>query len=160
MRPAQGASRSGAPALVGGFAMTFSKFGHGEEIEDWSRKIHNLMDEMLNRSFVRFRKIETWQPATDVYETATAYYICLELAGMTPEAVNVEWREGRRVVITGFRGNPRPAGVPNPLSVHVMEIDHGPFCREIDLPEPVNPEAVQATYDRGYLWITLPKSKT
>lgn len=140
--------------------MTFSKFGHGDEIEDWSRKIQSLMDEMLNRSFVRFRKVETWQPATDVYETCSAYYICLELAGMTPEAVGVEWRGTRRLVITGYRGNPRPAGVSDPLSVHVMEIDHGPFRREVELPEPVNVDAVEATYDRGYLWITLPKSKS
>ncbi len=138
--------------------MTFSKFGHGEDMNEWSRKIHDIMDEMLRRDFVRFRDAETWQPATDVYETRDAYFICVELAGMSPEAVDVECRDSRCVLVSGYRGDPRPEGIEGPLSVHVMEIDHGLFRREIELPEPVDFEAVDAKYDKGYLWIMLPKT--
>jgi len=138
--------------------MTFSKFGHGDDLDEWSRKIHDLMDEMLNRNYVDFRAAGTWQPATDVYETRDAYHICVELAGMQPDAVEVACPDPRRVVISGSRGNPRPAGVSGPLSVHNMEIDHGPFQREVDLPEPVQMDAVTATYDKGHLWIKLPKT--
>lgn len=140
--------------------MTFSKFGQGENIDEWSRKIHDIMDEMLHRRFVHFRHADTWQPATNVYETREAYYVCVELAGMTPDGVDIECREQHRVLISGYRGNPRPEGVTGPLSVHVMEIDHGPFRREIDLPEPVNADAAESTYDKGYLWIKLPKTTT
>jgi HSP20 family protein len=140
--------------------MTFSKFGHGGDLEEWSNKIHDLLNEMHKRSFVRFRDEGTWQPPTDVYETRDAYYVCVELAGMEPEAVDVQSNDAGQVQISGCRGNPRPAEVPAPLSVHVMEIEHGPFRREIDLPERVNVEAVEATYDKGYLWIKLPKITT
>jgi HSP20 family molecular chaperone IbpA len=35
-----------------------------------------------------------------------------------------------------------------------MEIDEGAFCREIDLPEPIDVDQMEATYAKGYLWIT------
>ncbi len=140
--------------------MGSSKFGHDDEIHERARRIHDIMDEMLNRSFVHFRDAGTWQPATDVYENRDCYFICVELAGISPEAVDVECRDQRVVLISGGRGNPRPQGVHGTLSVHVMEINHGPFQRDIELPEPVNVDGVEATYDKGYLWVKLPKSNT
>jgi HSP20 family molecular chaperone IbpA len=41
-----------------------------------------------------------------------------------------------------------------------MEIDHGPFRREVTLPEPIDVQSVEATYDKGYLWVMLPKITT
>ena len=41
-----------------------------------------------------------------------------------------------------------------------MEIDEGPFRREIDLPAAVDTSQVEATYRKGFLWIRLPKTKT
>jgi HSP20 family molecular chaperone IbpA len=38
-----------------------------------------------------------------------------------------------------------------------MEIDHGAFCREVELPHDVQPERVTANYRDGLLWIELPK---
>jgi HSP20 family protein len=140
--------------------MTFSKFGQGDDLDEWSRRIHDMMEEMLNRNYVGFRDAGVWQPATDVYETRDAYYVCVELAGMAPEDVDVTCPDSRRVAIGGCRENPRPEETRGPLSVHVMEIDHGPFRREVDLPEPIDVDAVQATYDKGYLWIRLPKTTT
>jgi HSP20 family molecular chaperone IbpA len=38
-----------------------------------------------------------------------------------------------------------------------MEIDHGPFVREVELPDDIDHEAIRATYRVGLLWIELPK---
>jgi HSP20 family molecular chaperone IbpA len=38
-----------------------------------------------------------------------------------------------------------------------MEIDHGPFCREVDLPADVAQERIGAAHLNGLLWIELPK---
>ncbi|HPC21053.1 MAG TPA: hypothetical protein PK920_01090, partial [Phycisphaerae bacterium] len=69
--------------------MSFSKFGRGDEMHEWIRHMHDMFDEMKRRSFVQFRDEDTWQPATDVYETDAAYCICVDLAGMNPEQVEV-----------------------------------------------------------------------
>ena len=43
------------------------------------------------------------------------------------------------------------------IRIHLMEIDHGAFCREVELPEDVDRERISATYRNGMLWIELPK---
>lgn len=138
--------------------MSFSEFGEGEGFDEWTRKIHDIMDEMEKRDFFRFRDSGTWQPATNVYETRYAYYICVELAGMHVQQIDVECTDQARITISGNRGQPRPEGVEGPLSVHAMEIDEGPFRREIDLPEPIDVEKLEATYSEGFLWITMPRA--
>lgn len=124
----------------------------------WSRKLGDIMDEMLKRSYVGFRNTSAcWQPATDVFETRVDYHICVELAGLDESEIEVHCRDERVVVISGVRGQPRPAGVTGPLSVHALEIDEGQFHRQIELPEPVVVDQIEATHSKGYLWIRLPK---
>lgn len=138
--------------------MSFGPPGHGGLFDEWTRKIHEIMDEMLRRDFVRFRDSGVWQPATNVYETAEAYYICVELAGVSEEEIDVECSDRRRILIRGTRRQPRPQGVACMLSVHTLEIDDGRFERNIELPEPIDVDRVDARYGEGYLWITAPRT--
>jgi HSP20 family protein len=140
--------------------MSFGKFGQGDDLDEWSRKIRDIMDEMEKRAFVHFRGSGTWQPATNVYETRDAYYICVDLAGVPRQQIDVECVDRQRITIRGRRGQPRPEGVEGPLSIHAMEVDEGPFWREIDLPEPINVDRLEASYSEGYLWITVPRATT
>jgi len=140
--------------------MSFGKFGQGEGFDEWTRKIHDIMDEMQKRDFVHFRDTGSWQPATNVYETRDAYYICVELAGVHERQIDVECVDQSRITISGNRAQPRPGGVEGPLSIHAMEIDEGPFRREIDLPEAIDVDGMEATYSKGYLWITAPRTTT
>lgn len=137
--------------------MSFNKFGEDERVTSWTKSIQELMEEMQKRSFVDFRKPGCWQPATNVFETRSAYHVCVELAGVERSQIGVETLSNRLIMVTGIREQPRPAAASGPLSVHALEIDEGPFRREVELPEPVKVDAIEATYARGYLWITLPK---
>jgi len=73
---------------------------------------------------------------------------------LSREEIEIECRNGRMILISGKRGQPRPEGVDGPLSVHAMEIEEGPFRREIDLPEDIDVDGIEAIYNEGYLWIT------
>ena len=42
---------------------------------------------------------------------------------------------------------------------HAAGIRQGPFRVELPLPAPVDPERVEARYDRGLLRITLPEAR-
>ena len=44
------------------------------------------------------------------------------------------------------------------MRVHVLEIDHGSFSRNVELPRNVNKDRIEASYSNGLLWIELPKS--
>jgi len=129
-----------------------------EDFVEWSQRIQVLMEEMARRDFVDFRGRGPWQPTTNVYETPAAYHVCVELAGVSEQEIDVRSDGRGRLTIQGVRSPPRPAGVEAPLSVHVLEVDEGPFLRALELPEPVCVEKIEAVYHRGFLWITIPKA--
>jgi HSP20 family protein len=94
-----------------------------------------------------------WRPAGDTYETATMIEIVVELAGVEEEDFEVQLFEDA-VVVAGLRR--LPTGREGAV-YHAAGIRQGPFQLELALPVPVDPEGVEASYDRGLLRITLPK---
>lgn len=139
--------------------MAFDRFGSGD-LDEWSRSLDELMDEMLNRTFVGFRERGLWQPAVNIYETADAYHLCADLAGVTAESIAIECIDGRQVVLRGARAQPRPAKACGEIGIYALEIDEGAFRREILLPDPVNVDKIQIEYSKGFLWVTLPRTTT
>lgn len=109
--------------------------------------------DILQGSHTGVRLAQTcWRPATDVYETAGAITITVDLAGVDPETVDVTLFQDA-IVIEGQR-HLRP---PDALGVyHAAEIRQGPFRLELPLPRPIDAERAGARYDRGLLQVTLP----
>ena len=94
-----------------------------------------------------------WQPAADVYETAGTVEITVALAGVDDDEVEVQLFEDV-IVIEGRRELPRS---PEGAVYHAARIRQGPFQTVIPLPTSVDPEGVEARFDRGLLLITLRK---
>jgi HSP20 family protein len=93
-----------------------------------------------------------YRPQVDVYrsdEPATIT-ILVELPGVDPGDVQVI-ASARALLIAGERRRPRDCG-----HYQQMEIDYGPFQRQITLAEDVDPDEAGATYERGILTIRLP----
>jgi len=55
------------------------------------------------------------------------------------------------LLIAGERGRPKDCG-----QYQQLEIEYGPFQRQVTLAEDVDPEQATATYERGFLTIKLP----
>lgn len=119
------------------------------------------------KGFYSFFPNQTWTPSANLYETQTAYLVCIDLAGVEKLKIDVEVVE-RRLTIKGTRAVPPcpiPDGEANPpppeqrprVRLHLMEIDHGPFARQVELPENVERDKITARYNDGMLWIELPK---
>lgn len=129
----------------------------GSGFSNFTDPVRSLVDEVVGRSYVRFSPTDVWQPSVNVYETPDAFLICVDLAGMKPDAIHVETLENK-LVIRGSRTPPVPADVKaGDVSVHLMEIDSGAFRREIEIRRPIRERAIGARYHEGLLWITLPK---
>jgi len=94
-----------------------------------------------------------WRPDADTYETATTVEIMVDLAGMADDDFEVQLFEDA-LVIDGQR---QLASGQETGMYHAAGIRQGPFRVEVPLPAPVDPERVEARYDRGLLRITLPK---
>jgi HSP20 family protein len=122
--------------------------------------------EQMQKGFFNFCPNETWTPNVNLYENDVAYVVCVDLSGVDKEKIVVEVADqkltlrGARLVPTlpELEGGISPVGEPHPkLRVHLMEIDHGPFCREVELPADVDRERITAAHRNGLLWIELPK---
>jgi len=93
-----------------------------------------------------------YRPQVDVYrsEDPPGLTILIELPGVDPGEVQLV-ASPRALLIAGERQRPRDCG-----HYQQMEIDYGPFQRQVTLDEDIDPEEAVATYERGILTIRLP----
>jgi HSP20 family protein len=93
-----------------------------------------------------------YRPEVDVYRTddPAELIVTVELAGVDPDNVQVV-ASPHALLIAGERHRPRNSG-----HYQQMEIDYGPFQRQVTLAEDVDPDRATATYERGLLTVRLP----
>jgi HSP20 family protein len=94
-----------------------------------------------------------WRPDADAYETAATIEVLVDLAGVDEDDLEVQLFEDA-LVVEGQRHLP---GSGEAVLYHAASIRRGPFRLELPLPAPVDPERVEARYDRGMLRVTLAK---
>jgi HSP20 family protein len=94
-----------------------------------------------------------WRPPTDVFETNSRLVVKVEIAGMGEEDFEISLK-GRHLTITGHRRDPAEK-----LAYQQMEIHYGDFETSVHLPWAVDLSAVEATYERGFLKIELPRAQ-
>ncbi len=120
------------------------------------------MMEQMTRGFYGFMPSEVWSPNVNLYETDGDYRVCVDLAGVDKEKIDITVID-QRLTIRGARLVPQCPSPPCPadehqrMRVHLMEIDHGAFSRDVELPHNVVKEKITARYIDGLLWIELPK---
>ena len=134
-----------------------------------ARQANKLMEQMMQqqKGFFSFCPGETWTPNVNLYETDGAYLVCVDLAGVDKEKIDLQLADnqltlrGHRAVPTHDSLEPAPAATEHAAKkprVHLMEIDHGAFSRQVELPEDALRERITASYVNGMLWIEIPKS--
>ena len=126
-----------------------------------ARQMGKLVDQ-FQKGYYNFMPSETWTPNVNLYETETAYLVCVDLAGVDKEKIELVVSE-QRLKLKGARPVPTNPDSDEPdhegrrVKVHLMEIDHGSFAREVELPCDVAEDRIVATYRNGMLWVELPK---
>ena len=128
-------------------------------------QVARMMDQ-LTKGYFGFMPSEVWTPNVNLYETDGAYHVCVDLAGVEKDKIEITVHD-HRLTIRGARPVPQclatraveeaPPGEQVRLRIHLMEIDHGAFAREVELPHDVVEQAIAAKYIDGMLWIELPK---
>jgi HSP20 family protein len=94
-----------------------------------------------------------FRPNVDCFHTDDPHVltVVVELPGVDPRSVQVVASE-RLLQIAGERKRPKVPG----RVYQQMEIETGPFQRQVRLAENVDPERATATFDNGVLTIELP----
>src|SRR5437763_17123040 len=94
-----------------------------------------------------------FRPTVDCFHTVEphALTVVVELPGVDPRSVHVVAGE-RLLLIAGERKRPKVPG----RVYQQMEIETGPFQRQVRLVEDVDPEHARARFAQGVLTIALP----
>ena len=94
-----------------------------------------------------------WIPAMDLVETGEYFVLRADLPGLSEADVNIEF-ENDVLTISGERTAQHET---HDEGYYRVERAFGAFSRSLTLPEGVNPDSVQAQFDRGVLEIRIPK---
>ena len=156
--------------------MRTSVHAWGSGFDDLADHLWAMMDKMEGGRIFRSHSPRSWRPRLNIYETPDEYVVCVELAGMTREEIDVS-AEGGVLHLRGVRQRPviperwarqgdsagadAEANAPPDdaaVSVHLMEIDSGRFHRQVPIPPDAAVGEIGATYRHGYLWIVLPRT--
>lgn len=124
------------------------------------RRLHGQLGEVVYElakvQFSQISALETWRPAINAYLCEESVVICVDLAGVDRRLIRLDV-EPKRLRIRGHRQPPEPERPDcRPKQILVMEIDYGPFERDVLLPSEVDPSRVTAEQHHGLLWIYLP----
>lgn len=128
-----------------------ARYKDPEELVGFSLKMDRMLSSMLLHE--QGQPPSMWRPPTDVYETNEDVVILIEIAGMDPTKIQVEFHE-RILRVSGRRSDRQSRA-----ACHCLEVQYGDFASEVYLPGEYNIEAIKATYQDGFLTITLPKVK-
>ena len=118
------------------------------------RWLQGTLGDVTVRSIQLWRATpHTWRPAINAFRCETAVSICVDLAGIDKSLIDLQV-EPRRITVRGSREAPEPAD--QAVQMLALEIDYGPFEREVELRAEVDVKKVRAEQENGLLWIYLP----
>jgi HSP20 family protein len=127
--------------------------GEAQVMADLHRRLEQVMERLLHDA-APSPASRGWVPRTDIYDTPDGLSVILDLPGIEPQEIEIVV-EGAYLSVSGSRPEPAPIGC---MRWHQMEIAHGPFERIIALPGEVDPARITATYEDGFLHISIPRA--
>ena len=120
--------------------------------------LNRVLDEALASSLNGAGEPRAWVPAIDVVERHDAYLIALEVPGVDPATIDINFEQN----VLSLRGS-KPMGFElgkdTELRVYSSERVVGNFERAVRLPEFVDGENISAEFKHGVLFLTIPKMK-
>lgn len=96
--------------------------------------------------------VRHWQPRVDVYRTAKALLVAVELAGVAAEGLRLHFEPG----LLTIEGQRQLQSCGCEAQCLQMEITRGEFHRELPLPPEADGENISARSENGLLWINVP----
>jgi HSP20 family protein len=119
--------------------------------------IHDRMNRLFQEGFGSNRdeglSTTAFLPPTDVYEDENHINLKLEVPGIDEKDLNIHV-ENNNLIIKGERKFEKEEKEEN---FRRLERQYGSFVRTFALPASVDPNHIEANYDKGVLNITMPK---
>lgn len=131
-----------------------------------NRNLNSLQNE-IDRVFDRFfpsregdRDASTaetvWRPRMDLIETEDDYRLHLDMPGMDKDDLKISYQDNE-LVVSGERKSARSEEDEEFVRV---ERSFGQFRRAFTLPRTVDADNISASYNKGVLTVTVPKTES
>lgn len=134
---------------------SYIKIRFGNEFEHEEYQSEKSLEELFPTMNPMFRmEAASWKPQVDIYETASDIVILATMAGVDKDNLQLEISH-KAVKISGRR---MPCPQEKRSNYRLAEIQYGNFERVLFLPGPIDTEKVSASYENGFLQISLAKS--
>ncbi len=104
--------------------------------------------------FRRAKAVFGGMPVVDVIETEKGYEVIAELPGMDEKNIEVKIANG----ILTIKGEKQDEKEEKKKDYHVRERSFGSFERTFQVPDGVDLDKVEASFKKGVLTVTLPKT--
>jgi HSP20 family protein len=125
-------------------------------LRNLQREVDSLFDRFFNRTDSGDGSTSAvWSPQTDLVETDEDFRLHLDVPGMSKEDININL-QNRTLTVSGERASERTDESEEFVRV---ERAFGTFHRSFTLPDAVDADGIEATYDGGVLTITVPKTE-
>ncbi|WP_263789866.1 Hsp20/alpha crystallin family protein [Salinibacter sp.] len=120
------------------------------------REVDDLFDQFFGRTDGGDQSISAvWSPSTDLVETDDAFRLHLDVPGMSADDITINL-QNRTLTVNGERSSERTDEREDFVRV---ERAFGTFHRTFTLPDAVDADHIEATYDDGVLTIRVPKTE-
>jgi len=132
---------------------------HARYLTPWDvldRRMSSLFDQFITSEESPLGEWAGFAPRTNVAETENEYEVSLDLPGIKPEQVNIEFHDS----MLKISGQQQEEKEENGKKFHRVERFSGSFQRAISIPDSVDVDKISADYKDGVLTVTLPKSET
>ena len=114
----------------------------------------SFVDRFFNEDFAG-GSVPTFSPKVDIAESEKNFEIQLHVPGMKKDEFKIDLNDDQ-ITISGER---KFENEKKEKSFHSVESYYGSFNRTFYLPDVVNQDKVEASYQDGILTITLPKDE-
>ncbi|SRR6266508_6426632 len=115
------------------------------------RTVEEEFDRLAGRAFSR----DAWVPPLDVRESTDRFEVTLDLPGLEPDDVQVTFEDGM-LTVTGKR---QFESEESGDTWHRIERSFGTFARSVRLPQTADTQKIEATFDKGVLTVSVPKTE-
>ena len=130
-----------------------------KDLDRLGRQMSAFVERVLREKSTLMNVYEgTWRPSIDILETEERILVIVDLAGVSRKDMVIEMT-GERLRIAGVRADPSEEHQADVRRCHQVEIDYGPFERQLLISVPIDVENIEARYDDGFLKIALPKKE-
>jgi HSP20 family protein len=129
-------------------------------MQRFSEEIDRIFDNFgMGRSLLGLRsghgqdfRQSMWSPQVEVYERDNNLVVCTDLPGMKKEDIHIELTDDMLMI----RGERRSESNDTQEGYRRSERSYGSFSRSIPLPDGVDAEKAQASFEDGVLKVSLP----